>query len=761
MFNIYRILKQLAWVLPLLPLLGLNAAAAWSAQQPTSSWDDGESSVFTEPKSFRDYNLEKGDQIKPLPQAGRKTQADALSLSWSLHIVGGPQQDRPAEGESAPQTPVFQESTPEVDGASPPGAEFGDAFGTLLIQKSPGESLKPAVTIPASLPAWLKESPLWLFVRISSNVENSYLYAPFALGQSSREQRETAEAVIPVSLEIIDDNGEPIQGAHFYYPPGGLKEDSFSGLRLPVYQNEILALGSIPGSLLGKKLYLKINALICTATSCTPFRKSYSLQLNTADISSEILEPELLAAFMDYRTAPFGTDPADAAPGGPDVPLDASKAPDELLDNAIEQASLEGRLAAYISSLKPQYHAESLEVTNAWRAVLLGLLAGFILNFMPCVLPVISLKLGTLLGLGGWRSLEKNSPEAKRGRRRFRLYGLCFTLGVFVWFGLLFGIIGFAGMMWGQFFQSQELILGLAILLFVMALSMFGLVRIPLINVQVSGKASLPYQAFFGGLLATLLATPCSGPLLGGVLGWAVNQSTVYLGITLLAVAVGMSSPFILMVINPSLARLLPKPGPWTVTLERVMGFVLLATVLYLLSMLNQAKIFTVLAALLTLAFSAWLWARPTSPGKSRFTLGRVLALVLLVPALYFPFSQRVTDTSWQNFNADTFQTYIGQRNMLVDFTADWCINCRAMEMTTLTEERLRRWGREYDLTFVRVDLTGDNPDGTALLRAMGSASIPLLAIIPAHDPQNPVVLRDLVTPAQVDKALKQAFKRQ
>jgi thiol:disulfide interchange protein DsbD len=189
------------------------------------------------------------------------------------------------------------------------------------------------------------------------------------------------------------------------------------------------------------------------------------------------------------------------------------------------------------------------------------------------------------------------------------------------------------------------------------------------------------------------------------------------------------------------------------------MGFVLLGTVIYLLSMLEQAKIFVLLSALLTLAFSAWLWARPIAGDKSRITLGRILALVLLVPALYFPFTQRVADTSWKNFNASAFQAEIGKRNLLIDFTADWCINCRAMELTTLSEQRLKRWAEAYGLTFIKVDLTGRNPHGEELLHAMGSASIPLIAIIPANAPGNPTVLRDLVTPAQLDSALKRVFK--
>lgn len=754
----FKIIKYFLVIFILFAALGSNQAQS-AAPPPSSTWDDGESNVYTTPQRYRDSapaGLE--DLIKPLPRSDRQTQQeqqDALNLSWELRLATPPQKIAGTPPDEASGKVAAKKSEEAL-----PGAVFGDAFGPLLVQPELGtDSLKPALRLQKRFPDWLRESPLWLFIDIASNIEDSYFYAPFALGQSQQERLDTADSVMPTQLEIIDENGEAVSGVNFYYPSGHLKQDIFSGLRLPVYQNKIIVAASIPGTLLGKTLSLKINALICTESSCTPFRKVYSLALQPGDIASGPLDSALAAGLMDYQTAPFGGVQTQTAKQT-DAPRKAVNTNLDILDEAVEKAALESRLSSYLGSITPQYHTESLEVSNLGRAVGLGLLAGLILNFMPCVLPVISLKLGTLLGLGGWQGLESGGETARRNRRRFRLYGLCFTLGVFAWFGMLFGVIGFAGMMWGQFFQSQELILGLAMLLFVMALGMFGIVRIPLLNVQVEKKASLPYQAFFGGLLATLLATPCSGPLLGGVLGWAVNQSIPYLGATLLAVAVGMSSPFILMTISPGLARFLPKPGPWMTTLERIMGFVLLATVIYLLSMLAQAKIFVVLGALLALAFSAWLWSRPIAAGKSRISLGRVLALVLLIPALYLPFSQRVVDTSWKNFNAAAFQGEIGKRSLLIDFTADWCINCRAMELTTLTEQRLEAWAKAYDLIYIKVDLTASNPEGEALLSAMGSASIPLLAIIPAHDPNNPTVLRDLVTPGQLDGALKQAFRK-
>lgn len=721
----------------------LHAAAPSAPPAPTTTWDDGEGSVYTTPRSYDEFKKSgAGEPIKPLPRAANTGNDEPLSLTWQLRIASPPQDEK------APP--------PQPEEGTVPGAVFGDAFGNIVLQPSVNDAtMRPAFTLAPHLPDWLKESPLWLFVRVSSNVEESYFYAPFALGQTPEEREATAGAVMPTEFAIVDAEGEPVPGVRFYYPSGSLKADHFSGLRLPVYQDEILVAASIPGNLLGRSLQLNVSALICTELSCTPFRKGFALPLQSADISSEALDAPLAAAMQDYRSGPFGPQENEAARPAPPAAKDTAK----VLDSALQSAQLENRLAGYLKSIEPRYHAAALEISSIWMAAVLGLVAGFILNFMPCVLPVISLKIGTLAGLGGRQSLNAASPKAAQSRRRFRVYGLFFSLGVLLWFTILFAVIGFADLIWGQVFQSQSLVLALAILLFVMALALFGLVRIPLLRIQVNEKRGLASQAFLGGLLATLLATPCSGPLLGGVLGWAVNQSLPFLGVTLLCVALGMASPFMLMVIKPGLVRFLPKPGPWTETLERVMGFVLMGTVIYLLSMLDQGRIFVVLGALLALAFAAWLWARPVAAGKSRFTLGRAFALVLLVPALYLPFADQEVDTAWQPFDAASFHGDLGKRNLLVDFTADWCINCRVMEATTLTEQRLARWGRAFDLTFVRVDLTARNPDGEALLGALGSASIPLLAIIPAHNPMNPIVLRDLVTPGQLDNALNQAFK--
>ncbi|MDR2892355.1 MAG: thioredoxin family protein [Deltaproteobacteria bacterium] len=637
-----------------------------------------------------------------------------------------------------------------------------------------------------------------------------YLYAPFsdeAPQPDADELALIAELSRPVNLEL------PLFNAAIFYPSGKLQYDEFSGLRLPVYNSPPTIQIYLPDEALGQPLTLKLDALICSAASCLPYKAEHNFMLAANDLLTTGLPPlftdESLPRYREMRTAIADTEAKN--------------------DSAL----------SYQQRFDPQYAQSGLEVSGLGRAILLGLLAGFILNFMPCVLPVITLKLGTLVGLGGWQGLAADSIAAKRGRARFRTYSLFFALGVLTWFGALFAVIGLAGLLWGQLFQSQTLLLALALLLFMLALSLFGVFHLPVLSIKEAGildqtkkmsaanapgsKNNLAGKAFAGGLLATLLATPCSGPLLGGVLGWAVGQPLHFLAITLFSVGLGMASPFLLLSLKPGLARFLPKPGAWSLTLEKILAFLLLATVIYLLSMLPEQTLITTLTAMLLLGAAAWIW------NWRKGLITHAAALSLTVFALYLAFGGQTLsgrDISgptvelsnnrtealannqavrpdgsssdqadqpghWQNFTPEGFEAALGKENLLLEFTADWCINCRAMEATTLSAARRAKWAKEYGLHFIKVDITRSNPAGEELLAALGSGSIPLLAIFPAdgqkrtnerseatelngsNRPNNqgeaaepgkasrekamqPLVLRDLITPGQLESALRE-----
>ena len=403
--------------------------------------------------------------------------------------------------------------------------------------------------------------------------------------------------------------------------------------------------------------------------------------------------------------------------------------------------------------LKPRYLAETFEISGLWTAVLVGLLAGLILNAMPCVLPVLSLKISGLLLVGG---------GTQEGLRLFRQHNICFSAGVLTLFTLLGLMLGAADMMWGQLYQNESVLLVMLLLVFLMGLSMLGVFSLPMLTLRGDSRSRHPaLESYLTGLIATFLATPCSGPLLGGVLAWAFTQSLLVLVVVFWSVGIGMSLPYILFAIWPRFAYILPRPGGWMVVCQKIMGFLLLATSIYLLSILPAAKHMQVLMVLLLVSLGAWLWGEYCgfhAPRRRRLFIGG-LSLLLLVAGVVWVLRPPAPTPHWRDFSSATFSEELGSKPLLLEFTADYCPNCKFLEATVLTTERLRTLRSRYGVELVRVDLTAPNAYAMRLLDALGSRSIPLTALFPAGDmAQQPVVLRDVYSGAQLEEAAAQAF---
>lgn len=408
----------------------------------------------------------------------------------------------------------------------------------------------------------------------------------------------------------------------------------------------------------------------------------------------------------------------------------------------------------------PRYFLPALEVTSLGKALLLGLLAGLILNCMPCVLPVIGLKLAALVS-----SAAQNGAERTR---HFRTHTLFFSLGILSFFCVLAALLSSLGAAWGALFQNIWVIIGLVLITFLLGLSLFGVFSLPVLDIRFSGanaekqRGSSPrVQAFATGVLTTLLATPCSGPLLGGVLGWAFLQTPLVLATVFCAVGAGMALPYVLLAAFPTLLRFFPKAGAWTGVLEQLLGFFLLATSLYLISILPQ-MLWAKMAVLLWLCgVLAWLWGRFAGFNASRTQriLVRLLCILCLAGALWWVQKPAAQPVAWQTFSVENFTKNVGKRPLLVDFTADWCPNCKVLEKTTLSSQTLRALAQAYGLVLIQVDMTEKNPAGEALLHALGSHSIPVVAIFPAGAEQKkPLVLRDIFSAKQLKEALHDAL---
>ena len=194
---------------------------------------------------------------------------------------------------------------------------------------------------------------------------------------------------------------------------------------------------------------------------------------------------------------------------------------------------------------------------------------------------------------------------------------------------------------------------------------------------------------------------------------------------------------------------------------ERVLGFCLLGTALYLLSILPVEKHMQVLCVLLVLSLVAWLWGQfcgPASP-RLRCRIIGALTVLILVGSFIWVLRPAAPLVQWREFSPEQFQADLGQKAMLLEFTADSCPNCKVLEATVLTDERMRKLRARYGMELIRVDLTGVNAYGIRLLEALGSKSIPLTALFPAGEQaSSPLVLRDVYTAGTLEDALEKAF---
>ncbi len=522
------------------------------------------------------------------------------------------------------------------------------------------------------------------------------------------------------------------------YPPATSRQDLFEPDKtILAYQGPtpIFLLPSATGS--SVSLDLELRMLLCSEERCWPVRKDHAHTWENIDLKD----------LPNAEEQPWWPLFLAAEPG-----KTAQETPNKTTQTiAPSQPAQAARTVEW--NFTPRYFNASLEVQDMAKALLLAFLAGIILNLMPCVLPVIGLKLGALVSAASARDEE-------RRQKLFRDHVLFFALGVLLFFLALSLLLGLAGMMWGELFQNSAVVLILAAVVFLLALSLFGVFTLPIADLKAPSELTRTprLQALSTGFLATLLATPCSAPLLGGVLAWAAPQPPLVLSTVFLCVGLGMASPYLAMAARPGLVRFFPKPGAWTGTLEKLVGFFLLATCVYLLSILATGFLIPALAILLAAGCGAWMWGGwgglGQSPGKRLLIRGA--ALILVATVTFIALRPSPPELTWEPFSAETFNTALGREAILVEFTADWCPTCKVLERTSLSAEHVEPWREKYGLRLLRADLTSENSEATALLRALGGASIPTTAIFPKGENSNtPLVLRDLFTPGQMEEALE------
>ncbi|MBI1914097.1 MAG: hypothetical protein HYS12_05080 [Planctomycetes bacterium] len=324
------------------------------------------------------------------------------------------------------------------------------------------------------------------------------------------------------------------------------------------------------------------------------------------------------------------------------------------------------------------------EVGGLAAALGFGFLAGLILNVMPCVLPVVSIKIYGFV------------KQAGEGRRRVRLLGLAFGAGILFVFVVLAALAAFVGLGWGQQFQSDPFLVVLIALMVAFALGMFEVYTIGLpgfvnrVETATAGQEGVA-GSFTKGMLATLLATPCSGPFLGATLSYALIQPPGVIFAVFSAVGLGMAFPYVLLSWNPNWLRIVPRPGEWMNTFKGVLGFLMLGSAAWLLwqRRANGELVVWTVVFCLFVAFGAWLygrWSTPLASVAKQFA-APVVAAALIGLGAYFCFGlmyaatpvahagdRAAADTSlWQPFRRDKFRTLRAEgKTVIVDWTAEW-----------------------------------------------------------------------------------------
>ncbi|MEY3607777.1 MAG: hypothetical protein RLZZ447_565, partial [Verrucomicrobiota bacterium] len=395
--------------------------------------------------------------------------------------------------------------------------------------------------------------------------------------------------------------------------------------------------------------------------------------------------------------------------------------------------------------------------------LLLAFLGGLILNLMPCVFPVLGLK---VLGF---------VEQAGRQRSRVALHGLVFTAGLMMSFWALATVLALlrAGgdeLGWGFQLQSAPFVYGLAVLLLVFALNLSGLFEFGLAATAVGGELQAKdgyVGSFFTGVLATVVATPCSAPFLAPALGAALTVPLFQSFLLFTAIGLGLAAPYLLFSVFPDLVRVLPRPGAWMETFKQLMAFPLYGTVGYLVWVLaaqtSEEGFLHLLLSLVVVAFAVWLYGRWTAPearprrpraAVAAVVVGGVLALWLGWPRAVPAPGAATAEVTWEAWSPEAVARLRAEgRTIYVDFTARWCATCQTNKRVVFGSGEVRRVFAERRIATLRADWTNRDPRITAELARYQRSAVPF-NVIWQPGRAEPVILPELLTPGIVLDAL-------
>ena len=377
--------------------------------------------------------------------------------------------------------------------------------------------------------------------------------------------------------------------------------------------------------------------------------------------------------------------------------------------------------------------------------VLLAFLGGLILNFMPCVLPIVFLKFSNTL------------EQAKKEKQTIILGNIFYSVGVISTFVLLAFILrllkeGGESLGWGFQMQSPYFLLSIIFLFTLMSVNFMGWLSTPLPSFTSFHRGTSYFKHFLTGVLSTAAASPCTVPFMGAAVGYAFLGNTAQMMTIFIFLGLGLSFPYLLLSVFPHWIKLVPTPGNWSTQLKHFMAFPMLATSIWLIYLLNQLESQILLPLLLSLlVFTMGFWLINNSRKRSLFKLG--ISLVLICSSVIYPYfilyqPPQQAGIEWESFSTQKMTDLLLKKEAIfINFTADWCLTCKLNEGITFKNKKVIQFLQKKNIRTLKGDWTYKNPEISELLTEYNRSGVPFYLYFPVNSSAPGTVLPELLTP--------------